>query len=157
MNTMAKAKKTAKPQKTKTCQGSVCGGRRQPIENFPNSPHAADGKLGYCRKCWSDLMKKARATGKARRKAEEAAGAPKKPKKRGGKSAAVDVANEALTVANRRKEKFLVQVRNGAKASTKEFTKETRALKWAMEGKLKGHDVRIWREVEFQMVLRIIG
>ena len=156
MNIMAKAKKNAKPQKTKTCQGSVCGGKRQPIENFPNSPHAADGKLGYCRKCWSDLMKKARAKGKARRKAQEAAGVPKGKKARGAKNA-VDVANEALSVANKRKEKFLVQVQNGAKASTKEFTKETRALKWAMEGKLKGHDVRIWREVEFQMVLRIIG
>jgi hypothetical protein len=155
MNTMAKAKK-AKPQKTKTCQGEVCGGKRQPIENFPNSPHAADGKLGYCRKCWSDLMRKARAKGKARRKAEEAAGVPQAHRKRSAKNA-VDVANEALSVANKRKEKFLVQIQNGAKVSSKEFTKEARALKWAMEGQLKGHKVRIWREVEFQMVLRIIG
>ncbi len=147
----------AKP-KSKKCQGKKCGGKRQPIDNFPNSPHTDDGKLNYCRECWSSIMKKARAKGKARKEAALAQGDPPKKKVGRPRRNALEVANEALLLANNQKERFLVQAINGKKkVELKEFKNEQKALKYAMEWKLKGSTVRIWREVEFQMVLRIIG
>lgn len=146
------AKKNKARAKTKKCQGKVCGGKRHPIDNFPNSPHTKDGKLNYCRECWSGIMKKARAKRKSREDAGEV------PKRRGGRPRKKDViqtANDAIQAANGKKERFLVIGTDGD--HSKEFKNEQKALRCAMDWKLSGVDVRMWREVEVEMVLRIIG
>jgi hypothetical protein len=147
----SKAKNT--PPKTKKCNGESCNGKRYPIDSFPNSPHTKDGKLNYCRKCWSEIMKKARAKGKARKEAAIANGEVPQKKSRRARKNSVDIANEALAVANSRKDRLLVEAIG---QDQKEFKNESKALQYAMNWKLKGATVRIWREVEFQMVLRIV-
>lgn len=149
-----KAKRGKSSPKSKKCQGEKCKGKRHPIDSFPNSPHTEDGKLNYCRQCWSDIMKNARALGKARKEASAKNGELTKPKKGRPKKNAIEVANDALLAANGRQDKLLVQA--AGTDEQREFTNEKKALKCAMEWKLKGSAVRIWREVEFQMVLRIV-
>lgn len=98
-------------------------------------------------------MKKARAKGKRRKEAALARGEEPKKKPRRSRKNTLDVANDALAVANNHKEKFLVEA---VGEEQKEFKDDQKALRYAMNWKLKGASVRIWREVEFQMVLRIV-
>jgi hypothetical protein len=161
---MAKtSKKTPRPKTkvkaSKKCIGKSCNGKRHPIDNFPGSPHSADGKLNYCRTCWSGIMKEARQKGLAKRKANgEATRKPGRPKgsKNGARkngSNGHDLVNKALDVANT-KVRILVEADDGEK---REFRNERKALKQALEWKLDGYTVRIWRECEFILDARIVG
>jgi len=112
------------------------------LEEFPNSAWSRDGKLKICSVCWSKKMKRA------------AAKRFKKTPKRKTNSRALDVANEALKAANTKKEQFLVRANDGDQA---EFTNEEKALRQAMEWQMAGYAVTVWRQCQFEMVLRIIG
>lgn len=160
-------KKTPRPvtkvKASKVCIGKACKGKkRHPIDNFPGSPHSADGKLNYCRPCWSGIMKEARAKGLAKRKANKDAprkmGRPKGSKNGASKNGLNGanghaLVNKALDIANTRT-KYLIEADDGEK---KVFKDERKALRQAMEWKLDGYDVRIWRECEFVLDARIVG
>jgi hypothetical protein len=156
------ARSQAKPKASKKCKGKACKGKRHPIENFPGSPHSADGKLGYCRSCWSDVMKEARAKGLAkRRKNGEAPRKPGRPKgsKNGASKNGLNGANGHALV-NKALDLINSNVRIRVEADdgeTKEFRNEKKALKQAMMWKLDGYGVRIFRECDFVLDARIVG
>ena len=119
----------------------------KPSSEFPNSPHAKDGKLGYCATCWSNRMRDA-ALGRS-------AGPKAKPKKAkigrpaGSKnkvSPSVYMANKALKAAGSAKEKYMVGADDGDRA---EFNNQKDALNKAMEWKTAGFAVTLWRECQF--------
>jgi len=129
----------------KECKGCH---QPKPLKDFVKSKVAKSGRLGYCYECWSGMVSHKK-------------GGPKKhkPKIKGKHRATknsklVDIANDALAAANKGKEQFLVR------ADDQEvivFKNEQKALRQAMEWKMKGHAVSVWRQCEFEMVLRIIG
>jgi hypothetical protein len=136
-------------EKTKTCKGPCH--KTKPVGEFPNSPHSKDGKLGFCSICWSKKMSKAhkqRFLSKEKKRLGRPPGSKTKPK------GSVDVANKALRAANAVREQFLVRANDGDQA---EFANEDKALRQAMEWQMAGYAVTVWRQCQFEMVLRIIG
>jgi hypothetical protein len=140
----------AKKKSCKRCH------KQKLLKEFPRSAFSKDGKLGYCSGCWSTKMEEASA-GRARPKKVK----PKKAKigrPRGSKTKnrapVLQAANEALKASGSIKEKFLVRANDG---EVSEFTHEGKALRQAMEWKMAGFVVTVWRQCEFEMVLRIIG
>lgn len=123
------------------------------LKDFPGSARSKDGRLGYCRGCWSTKMEEAAAGRTDKVKPKAKIGRPKGSKTK-HRSPVVQAANDALKASGSVKEKFLVRANDG---EVSEFTHEGRALRQAMEWKMAGFVVTIWRQCEFEMVLRIIG
>jgi len=142
-----------KKKKCKRCQ------KNKPLKDFPKSAFSKDGKLGYCDVCWSAKMEEASKsrTKKAKSKAGKAKIGRPKGSKTKNRSSIVQAANdalEALKASKAYKEKFLVRADDG---DISEFAHEGNALRQAMEWKMAGFAVTVWRQCEFEMVLRIIG
>lgn len=135
----------AAEKKKKSCKGPCH--KTKPIAEFPDSAWAKDGKLSFCSECWSKKMSRA-----ARKSKKSKLGRPPGSKSR-PKLSAEDV-NEALKAAAAHKEQFLVRANDGDLA---EFQNEDKALRQAMEWQMAGYSVTVWRQCEFEMVLRIIG
>lgn len=130
---------TSKKKKCERCRQTKL------YEEFPDSAWAKDGKLKFCSVCWSKKMKKALAN----------RGSKKSSKKKPVERNMLDAANDALKAANAKKrEQFLVRADDGDIA---EFTNEDKALRQAMEWQMAGYAVTVWRQCQFEMVLRIIG
>jgi hypothetical protein len=142
----------AAEKKTKTCKGPCH--KTKPVGEFPNSPHSKDGKLGFCSICWSEKMSKARKRRFKTRKGKARIGRPPGSKTKTWSKTSIDKANDALKAANAKKEQFLVRANDGDQA---EFTSEEKALRQAMEWQMAGYAVTVWRQCQFEMVLRIIG
>lgn len=117
---------------------------KKPLAEFPKSAFAKDGHLGYCSVCWPKMTSKS-----MKRKKHKPASRKKDDK-------LIDLANDALKRANGTEEQFLVRT-NDRKPKVLVFKKEDAALRQAMEWKMKGHAVTVWRQCAFEMVLRIIG
>jgi hypothetical protein len=129
---------TSKKKKCERCRHTKF------MEEFPDSAWAKDGKLKFCSVCWSKKMKKALAKRGA-----------KKSKRKPVERSTLDTANEALKAANAKKrDQFLVRADDGDLA---EFSNEDKALRQAMEWQMAGYAVTVWRQCQFEMVLRIIG
>lgn len=133
-------------EKTKTCKGPCH--KTKPFDEFPNSPHSKDGKLGFCSICWSKKMSKARRPKKVKARIGRPPGSKTKRK------ISIADANAALKAASATKDKFLVRANDGDLA---EFVDEAKALRQAMEWQMAGYSVTVWRQCQFEMVLRIIG
>lgn len=142
----------AAEKKKKTCKGPCH--KTKPFEDFPNSPHSKDGKLGFCSICWSLKMSKAHRQRLRAKNGKPRIGRPPGSKSRTKNGRPVDAANKALEAANAVQEKFLVRANDGDMA---EFDGEKKALKQAMEWQMAGFSVTVWRQCQFEMVLRIIG
>jgi hypothetical protein len=128
--------------------------RSKLLKEFVPSAMSKDGTLGYCRTCWSAKMEEAaqvRSNNAKPRKAK--IGRPEGGKTK-NKSPDIQAANDALMASGSVKEKFLVRANDG---DVSEFTHEGKALRQAMEWKMAGFVVTVWRQCEFEMVLRIIG
>lgn len=130
--------------------------RDKPFGDFPDSPHSKDGKLGFCSGCWSRKMEDASTKRYAKKKRKPKIGRPKGSRTgaKNGHPVIVQAANDALKAAGSIKEKFLVRADDGDLA---EFGSEEKALRQAMEWKMSGFAVTVWRQCEFEMVLRIVG
>jgi hypothetical protein len=159
--------------KKKTCKRCH---KDKPVKEFQNHPRSKDGKLGFCGPCWSRKMEDAavltRKVKLEKRKADVARvartavanlsekrkpGRPKGSKNGSGKTVRapiVHAANDALKAAGSIKDRFLVRANDG---DASEFSSEEKALRQAMEWKMAGFVVTVWRQCEFEMVLRIIG
>jgi len=140
----------AKKKSCKRCK------KKKLLKEFPRSAFSKDGKLGYCSVCWSEKMEEAskgRARPKKAKSRKPKIGRPKGSKTK-NRAPAIQAANEALKAARTAKEKFLVRANDG---EVSEFTHEGKALRQAMEWKMAGFVVTVWRQCEFEMVLRIIG
>lgn len=120
------------------------------FDEFPDSPHSKDGKLGFCKPCWSRKMEIASVS---RVKAAKAKKLKINREKDPKGHPAVDKANAALKAVGATQDAFLVR------ASDKIMicVGEEKALRQAMEWKMKGRAVTVWRQCEFEMVLRIVG
>lgn len=70
------------------------------------------------------------------------------------KAASVKAANDALQAAGSVQDRFLLRADDGDEA---EFASEEKVLKQAIEWRLKGHEVTIWRQCAFEIKLRIIN
>lgn len=142
----------AAEKKKKTCKGPCH--KTKALEEFPNSAKAKDGKLGFCSECWSKKMSRSAKKRFTPAKAKKRLGRPpgSKTKVKNGRS--LDAANAALDAANATKEKFLVRANDGDQS---EFASEDKALRQAMEWQMAGFSVTVWRQCQFEMVLRIIG
>lgn len=136
-------------EKTKTCKGPCH--KTKPIGEFPNSAWAKDGKMGFCSICWSKKMSKAR---KRKPKAKVKARIGRPPGSKTKRKISIADANAALKAASATKDKFLVRANDGDLA---EFVDEAKALRQAMEWQMAGYSVTVWRQCQFEMVLRIIG
>lgn len=137
--------------KTKNCKRCR---EDKPVKDFVRSAVAKSGRLGYCTECWSKMVSPKNRKNKHRPKAiRERSAGPRKSADR----TKVSVANEALKQAGAVKEHFLVRTQNEGKADFAEFASEEKALRQAMDWKLQGFPVTVWRQCEFEMVLRIIG
>jgi hypothetical protein len=130
--------------------------KQKPLSEFPKSAFSRDGKLGYCYTCWSKKMEEA-SEGRARpskaKPKKAKIGRPKGSKTK-NRSPIIKAANDALKASSVAREKFLVRANDG---EVSEFTHEGKALRQAMEWKMAGFVVTVWRQCEFEMVLRIIG
>jgi len=133
--------------KTKKC--TRCKGRPKPIDDFAKSPHSADGDMNVCRKCWSKALSASKK--KARKEREARTASPRASKS--GKNG-VDSANKALKKANGTKDRFMVRADDG---DQKEFRSEAAALRKAMEWKIDGYQVEVWRQCQLELVARIRG
>lgn len=136
-----KSRSSARGSK-KVCKSSKCeyAGEPQPLANFPNSPHSDDGKMHYCTPCFGARLSAGRRRGIARRKKVEPS----------------DVANKALERANRsgRKghRKILVRASDGGIYETSDPDKAARK---AVEWRMGGYKVWLYREVNFELTARI--
>ena len=113
--------------------------------------------MKVCRKCWSKKLSKAKkAAGVARANGHLADNLVKARAAKAEKHKAngVDGANKALAKANGKSDRFLVRASDG---DQKEFCSERQALKKAIQWKLDGFTVEIWRQCELEMVVRIRG
>ena len=142
----------------KKCKG--CGVPK-PTKDFVKSKVAKSGRLGYCYECWSGMVSHKKG-GPKKHKAKSGRKPGRPPSKKPGRPpvnghdrVVVRAANDALNAANARKERFLVKA--GDDNQVAEFANEDTALRHAMEAKMKGQSVSVWRQCEFEMVLRIIG
>jgi hypothetical protein len=145
----------AAEKKTKTCKGPCH--KTKPVGEFPDSAFAKDGKLGFCSICWSKKMTKSAAgrSGPTKTKAKKTkARIGRPPGSKSKPKVSIADANAALQAASATKEKFLVRANDGDMA---EFDAEDKALRQAMEWQMAGYSVTVWRQCEFEMVLRIIG
>jgi hypothetical protein len=137
-------------QKKKSCKRCH---KQKLFSEFPNSPHSGDGKLGYCSPCWTRKMEDA-SVKRYKVKPEKAKIGRPKGSKTKNKAPVIQAANDALKSSSSIKDRFLVRASDG---EVSEFTHEGKALRQAMEWKMAGFVVTVWRQCEFEMVLRIIG
>lgn len=128
--------------------------RAKPLKEFVASARSKDGRLGYCRTCWSVKMEEAAQVRPDKAKPKKAKIGRPKGSKTKNRSPVLEAANEALRASGGLKERFLVRANDG---EVSEFTHEGKALRQAMEWKMAGFVVTVWRQCEFEMVLRIIG
>jgi len=128
--------------------------RKKLLKDFPGSARSKDGKLGYCSPCWSIKMEEAARGRTDKVKPRKAKIGRPKGSKTKNRSPVIQAANDALKASGVSKEKFLVRANDG---EVSEFTHEGKALRQAMEWKMAGFVVTVWRQCEFEMVLRIIG
>lgn len=126
--------------------------KRKPLGEFTRSAFAKDGRTGFCGGCWSKKMEEASASRSGPTRTKKVESEKRKPKN--GHAPVIQAANEALKSVGAIKEKFLVRANDGDLA---EFISEEKALRQAMEWKMGGFAVTVWRQCEFEMVLRIIG
>jgi hypothetical protein len=138
-------------EKTKTCKGPCH--KTKAIGEFPDSAWAKDGKMGFCSICWSKKMSKARRRG-LKEKAKKKARIGRPPGSKSKPKISIADANAALKAASATKDRFLVRADDGDMA---EFDNESKALRQAMEWQMAGYSVTVWRQCQFEMVLRIIG
>lgn len=136
---------------------------KKPLKEFPRSAFAKDGHLGYCGECWSKVTTKSATKRKKHKPAKKRPLLSDEVKAKVRKAVAdksiqrkVEVANKALRDANALKEQFLVRT-DGDKPLVLTFKDEQKALRQAMDWKMKGRTVTVWRQCAFEMVLRIIG
>lgn len=145
--------------KKKTCKRCKA---EKPIGKFPRSAFAKDGHLGYCEECWSTMISKSAKRHKHKVKSKPRVDPKVDPKSKlvrastGPSKKLVDMANDALKAASSTKELFLVRT-DERQPKVEMFDNEGKALRQAMEWKMKGLPVTVWRQCEFEMVLRIIG
>lgn len=150
--------------KYKACQGEKCKGKKEyPLSSFGDNKLAKDGKRNYCDECYALMVKRTVETRKARKEQ----GLPPlrdvsrwrgdaEPVKRRGKSngkGELEAANAALRAANGAKDHFLIVADDG---DSEEFTNRKRALAKALEWKLGGHEVTIWRRCQLQFSMDIL-
>lgn len=131
------------------------------IDNFPASALSKDGKLGFCMACWKRKTSEAwhntkaeRLSGKKKATSRSRPSASAPPLATGNMSVSFGAANEALAAAAASSDRFMVV---NSKGDSLEFDNERQALNKALEFKMNGLDVKIWRQCEFEMILRIIG
>jgi len=136
---------------------------KKPLKDFPKSAFAKDGHLGYCGECWTKITSKSAAKRKKHKAPKKRPVLSDETKTKLKKSIAdrstqhkVEMANKALRDANAHKEQFLVRT-NENKPQVLTFKDEQKALRQAMDWKMEGHTVTVWRQCAFEMVLRIVG
>lgn len=128
--------------------------KKKPIDVFPASAWAKDGKLKYCTGCWSKKMSEARK--KRDSSNHEKKSKPKARSTRNKKDSVniLDAANHALAASRKFPDLYLVKAPG---KDSVELKSESEVVKQAMRWKVDGLDVSIWRKCEFELVLKIIG
>jgi len=117
----------------KTCKGCEA---KKPIAEFVPSKRAKDGRLGYCRDCWSRKMK-AGAQNRRISKSPKNPKSPKSPKaeKAGHLGDILGLANAALRHANVPGSMFVVTADDGDIYETESAQEAVlKAIEWLQDG-----------------------